>query len=606
MIVSKLEIHGFTGIQRGEIALQQFTALIGPNNCGKTTITEALALVLGRDRLVRPLTEHDFYGSTPLPTDRIRIIATLTGFEPNDPERHTDWFRWGRATIKWQDVDTGVVKPASDKPTDQLACQIAFAARFDHDTLETVTSRYFYDADIDPFQEDAAIATVPTELIRQVGFFLVPASRTWDRTISFGSELFRRVVSYVGGRPAAAVLTERDRLRAPAAPLEADSNLSKLVRDIDADIKALFGRAIELKLRVTSTDSDGILEAIVPHFAEGAGVPLPSRRHGSGLISLQTLILLMRFGHLRVGRGEGFMMVIEEPELHVPPPLQRKLLRMLQSMTTQTIVTTHSPTVAAVPDPHQILLIVNFEGNATARPLSKTPLAFDAVSPIRGLLLSDRDATVLALMHPAILIPEGKTDANWLRLLLKSLELNPGAMDEAALSFAHEVGIIPTKDARAAEVYDHLRSVHPALFCLFDGDPAGDDYVAGCCRLQHPPKTIVRWPVGWSIEHMIGWIVEADPTVLNETALAAAGVPQRPNELVTALTGRLKTNEIVHAQIVDAMIGNNACRHRIAHILRLLADLSAGRVPVQEAAVAARHANGVTAIWTFNHAIRGI
>jgi hypothetical protein len=179
-------------------------------------------------------------------------------------------------------------------------------------------------------------------------------------------------------------------------------------------------------------------------------------------------------------------------------------------------------------------------------------------------------------------------------------------MDEAALSFAHEVGIIPTKDARAAEVYDHLRSVHPALFCLFDGDPAGDDYVAGCCRLQHPPKTIVRWPVGWSIEHMIGWIVEADPTVLNETALAAAGVPQRPNELVTALTGRLKTNEIVHAQIVDAMIGNNACRHRIAHILRLLADLSAGRVPVQEAAVAARHANGVTAIWTFNHAIRGI
>ena len=290
MIVSKLEIHGFRGIRKGEISLQQFTALIGANNCGKTTITEALALVLGRDRLVRPLTEHDFYGSTPQPTDRISIVATLVGFEHNEPQNHTDWFRWGRGTIKWQDAETGVIKPVTDKPTDKLACQIAFAARFYQDSLETVTARYFYDADIDPFQEDAAIATVPIELIRQVGFFLVPASRTWDRTISFGSELFRRVVSYVGGRPAAAVLTERQRLRTPDAPLEADENLSELVRDINADIKALFGHATELKLRLTSTDSDGILEAIVPHFADGEDVPLPSRRHGSGLISLQTLI----------------------------------------------------------------------------------------------------------------------------------------------------------------------------------------------------------------------------------------------------------------------------------------------------------------------------
>jgi energy-coupling factor transporter ATP-binding protein EcfA2 len=606
MIVSKLELRGFRGIRTGEISLQKFTALIGANNCGKTTITEALALVLGRDRLVRPLTEHDFHGSTPGPTDRISIVATLTGFEPNDPQNHTDWFRWGRSTIKWQDADTGIVKSASDKQTDKLACQIAFAARFDHDSLETVTARYFYDADIDPFQEDAVIATVPTELIRQVGFFLVPANRTWDRTISFGSELFRRVVAYVGGRPAAAVLAERERLRAPNTPLEADENLSELVRDINKDIKALFGRTTELKLRVTSTDSDGILEAIVPHFTESGAVPLPSRRHGSGLISLQTLILLMRFGHLRVARGEGFMMVIEEPELHVPPPLQRKLLRMMQSMATQTIVTTHSPTVAAVPDPHQILLVVNTDGHASVRPLIAAPLAFDAVSPIRGLLLSDRDATVLALMHPSLLIPEGKTDANWLRLLVKTLELNPSDVDEDALSFAHEVGIIPTKDARVTEVFEHLRQIHPAPFCLFDGDATGNDYEASCCRLAQPPRIIVRWPMDWAVEHVIGWIVEADPTVLGDAELLAAGVPQAQPEFVAALSGPIKTNEIIHARIADALTANDRCRGRTAHILRLLADLAAGRTPVPGAATSRADANGITTVWTFNHALRGI
>ncbi len=71
--------------------------------------------MLGRDRLVRPLTEHDFRGSTPRPTDRITIVATLIGFEPNEPDNHMDWFRWGRRTIKWQDSNTGILKSVADK-----------------------------------------------------------------------------------------------------------------------------------------------------------------------------------------------------------------------------------------------------------------------------------------------------------------------------------------------------------------------------------------------------------------------------------------------------------------------------------------------------------
>src|SRR3546814_16127612 len=113
---------------------------------------------------------------------------------------------------------------------------------------------------------------------------------------------------------------------------------------------------------------------------------------------MQTLILLMRFGRLRVARGDGFMMVIEEPELHIPPPLQRKLVRLMQSMATQTIITTHSSTVAEVPEPHQLSLVVNEGGEATGRHLCPTPLS-DASSTIRGLLLTDRPAKVTAIMH---------------------------------------------------------------------------------------------------------------------------------------------------------------------------------------------------------------
>lgn len=110
MKILALKIEGFRGVQRADIKLDDHTVIIGPNSSGKSTIIDALSLVFGRSRLVRELTEHDFYGSCPTETCRIRIIATLGGFEGNAPDRHYDWFREGRAVSKWWNPETGQVK----------------------------------------------------------------------------------------------------------------------------------------------------------------------------------------------------------------------------------------------------------------------------------------------------------------------------------------------------------------------------------------------------------------------------------------------------------------------------------------------------------------
>jgi putative ATP-dependent endonuclease of the OLD family len=176
MLIAELDIKNFRGIRRGRVRFGTFTVLIGANNSGKTTITEALALLFGRDRLVRTLTEHDFSGSVPEPQDRIEIVATIIGFTPNDPSRHHDWFRMGRAVAKWWDPQAGSIKPSQDSGADQLACQIAFAARFDRETLEVETVRYFCDdeAEDDPFSEDATISLLPITLIKELVFFSYP------------------------------------------------------------------------------------------------------------------------------------------------------------------------------------------------------------------------------------------------------------------------------------------------------------------------------------------------------------------------------------------------------------------------------------------------
>jgi len=609
MKVHSLEIKGFRGIQSGTIHFGDFTVLIGQNNSGKTTIIEALALLLGRDKLVRALTEHDFWGSTPTATSRIQIIATISGFTPNDPAQHTQWFRSGRGIPKWICANTGQVKAVSGGANDQLACQIAFAARFDIETLEVDTCRYFYDdsAILDPFDESNSLTALPTALFKEVGFFLVPASRTWDRMISFGSELFRRVVAYTGGTPAEAVIEERDRLRSPAAPLEADTKIKPLVDAISADLKSLFGRQSDLKLRLTSTDSEGVLEAVFPHFAEDGGIALPSRRHGNGLISLQTLVLLMRFGNLRVAKNENFLMAIEEPELHVPPPQQRKLLHLMQSLTTQAVITSHSPAVAAMASPHQLLLVSNTGGSLRAVPLLAKPLDTSATNLERGLFLSDRDVTITAIMHQRVIVPEGKLDARWLRLFARLADISANTLVANAVNFTHEVGVIPTRDAQVVQTFGLLQTVHPSIMCLVDGDAQGSIYANQLAALPTPPTNIFQWPSGWVLEDAVSWIVEADPSVLADTQLVAAGVPGTVPAFLAALKiAPLKGDDVIADLIADAISTKVACMKRVRHILQVIADIAAGR-PVSTAAAVPTVITGSTSkLWTFQHVVPGL
>ena len=186
MWIKRLYIENFRGIKSAQVEFsERQTILVGPNGAGKSTVLEALALLFGRDKLVRTLTEHDFQGSNPAAADRLRLIATITGFSSNVAADHGQWFSERRAVSKWIDK-TGKLLPEPESDEDALCMQIGFCARFDRNELIVETLRYFHDDDsvADVFVDEVWTA-VPARLVRDVGFFLVPASRTWDRVVSF-------------------------------------------------------------------------------------------------------------------------------------------------------------------------------------------------------------------------------------------------------------------------------------------------------------------------------------------------------------------------------------------------------------------------------------
>lgn len=110
MHIVRLKIAGFRGVRAADIRLGRHTVLIGPNNSGKTALVEALALLFGRDRLVRRLTEHDFHGSSPDEITRILCIATIAGFSPNTAQHHPSWFNPERGVEKWLDPVAGTLR----------------------------------------------------------------------------------------------------------------------------------------------------------------------------------------------------------------------------------------------------------------------------------------------------------------------------------------------------------------------------------------------------------------------------------------------------------------------------------------------------------------
>src|SRR5580700_3561203 len=85
MRVARLEIKNFRGIKSARLDFDGHTLLLGMNNVGKSTVCEALELVLGPDRLSRtpPVEEFDFFNACYLEEDgetpiTFEIEVTLT------------------------------------------------------------------------------------------------------------------------------------------------------------------------------------------------------------------------------------------------------------------------------------------------------------------------------------------------------------------------------------------------------------------------------------------------------------------------------------------------------------------------------------------------
>lgn len=602
MQVALLEIDGFRGVKNARIHLGEHAVLLGPNNVGKSAILDALALLLGRRGLVRDLWEHDFFGSAPRAQDRITLKATLTGFHPDDLESHPLWA--ASASHAWWLPKEGRVVFGDRPDGSHLAIQIGFSARFNAEAAEVETQRYFVDSDTDPFRD--AVRPVRAEHLGEIGFFLLPSHRTWDRVLSFSSDLFKRTLTADDAKPSAALLQMRDYLRAPEAHLEKAEGFQELVERVERELATYVG-ASEAKLSFlpTTGDTEGVLKALTPHLIGKAGSTapeVPMGRQGSGVISLQTILLLLEVGRRRRQQGKSFILAAEEPELHLHPGYHRRLVARLRGVSDQTLVTTHSPEVAAYYHPSEILILRNNAGALGAITLLRQPAVPDKNAMLR-LYTVLRSEVCEALMHGSAIVPEGDTEFRWFRGLLRSCataEGWDGATSEAV--GATSLGVLPTQSAHVKETFEQFREIIDGLLPLCDGDDTGREYVKALAGLATPPSRVARLADGLDLEGVLSWVVE--PVLADDHAWAVlvsvVPVGARTVEALRGVISQSKTRWDFHDGVLASIASCATAANRVRPFLLGLATIATGAEPPASSGWRASQKIKATDVWVWN------
>jgi hypothetical protein len=595
MRIVQCSITHFRGIESGTITIPDHGVVFGPNNVGKSTVIEALALALGREQMAQPLTDWDFWGGEPKPDSRATIICTISHFAQDArPEDFPDWFSGERsARPVWWDETSNAVKIDADCPKHCiLAAQIAFCIRYEEDSADFEFIRYFYDGPGDPFTTDCRM--VPNSVLQELGVFILPGNRQWDKLLSFGSSSFLKVLKASGAIPGSTIDKLKMELRNPQNKIEDDPSIAAVIKSAEQELQQflMFRDKAEIAYRPTMLDSRSVMQSLIPHVLHSTFL-LPFSRHGAGMNSLQAFLIVLAFAEQRKQKGKNFILIAEEPELHLHPALHARLANRIRALSQQSLVTTHSPFLASSYKPEAAIFVRNDAGILEASFLRTEPVASIQKHAIRNLYLRSRESLYSALMGSSVIIPEGESDARWLTLLQRMVESTAEEGVEGSLS------IIPTLAASVVDTFEEIyRFRHDAL-PLIDGDPAGDSYKSRLTVLNSPPRRLVQYANETAVEGLGTWILE--PCLSNPGPVLAdllTGQPATSKNLFKAIC-KEKSNIELQENLIWEASGNVVSLERAKSFIDDLCRIAAGEKPTNKGWAIARESR--TDVYTATH-----
>lgn len=423
LAVRRLEIRNFRGVENGRIDFSGHTLLVGGNNAGKSTICEALELVLGPERAYRRaiVNEHDFHAGRYLDEDSnpvyIKIDAVLLHL-PEEMEK-----KLFSKTRPWSDAQGGFVdedgaEPASADGADVVrALPLTFIGFYDRTEDDFVGATYFAHP-VEELGEDhehygkpfAGLSFFPREWKIQCGFIYLRTLRTGRRALSLERGSLLDTILRLGdtGKESMWESTLRQ-LRALDPPI---GDIPQL-KGIQAQIKDRMARFVGLS---ADEDATGFyasdltrenLREVVQLFlkSQDSNHAVPFNRLGTGAVNALVFALLTHIADLRGNRAIIFAM--EEPEIALPPHAQRRITKYLLRNMGQALITSHSPYVIEEFDMANLRAISRKAGTLSSDSIPAGVVKHSALRTKRRQLAE-------AVLSRGVVVAEGDTEAKML------------------------------------------------------------------------------------------------------------------------------------------------------------------------------------------------
>lgn len=451
MKVVQLKIENFRGVQSADLRFDGHALLLGANNVGKSTICEALDLVLGPDRLNKlpPVEEFDFYNGkylqpkgatedvpTAIPIRVEVVLIDLTSEVQKKCGGHLEFWHLAEKRLLAQG-EVAAATPGISIPCLRLETVAQYDSEEDEFTAETV---YSYS----PSNMDGSKDPLRRDIKRLFGFLYLRALRTGSRALSLerGSllDVLLRLQKVRTG------LWEHAINRLHALNIESDAaELQPVLESIEERLSSYVsatkpGR--KTKLYVSQLTREHLRKTMAFFLAMREDqVEVPFQQAGTGTLNTLVLALLSFIAELK---PESVIFAMEEPEIAVQPHTQRRIADYLLLNTKQAFVTSHSPYVIERFTPENTFLLTRGTGGA---------LQSMCVEEATGLKENDykryaRRGLSECMLGKGVILVEGTTEFHALPVLARCLEaqdpsLNPLDLAGVTIFDAESDGPIP-------------------------------------------------------------------------------------------------------------------------------------------------------------------
>jgi putative ATP-dependent endonuclease of the OLD family len=466
MKVTRLNIQNFRGISSADLFFDGHTLLIGRNNVGKSTICDALDLVLGPDRLARTpaVEEFDFYnaryldedGQTPVPI-RIEVLLTdLTAEVARQCFANLEhWHKNERRLLGSGEIDQ------VDAAEVERCLRLTTIAKYDPEEDQFTASTVYSGEEVTGEDEPRR---VPNQVKRAIGFLYLRALRTGSRALSLerGSllDIILRMKDVRTG------LWERTRKRLAELDPPIDSDATELGPILD-EIESRLSDYIQTgsgersaRLFVSQLTREHLRKTIAFFLTMGQGeASVPFQEAGTGTLNILVLALLTFIAEIK---KDNVIFAMEEPEIALPPHTQRRVAKYLLEETTQSFVTSHSPYVIERFEPEKIIRL----SRDASGMLTGVPVTLPHLMKPKSYRQSVRRALAEAMLGQGVIVGEGITEREALQSCANTMEESDASIfsfDVAGLSVIDAEG-----DGNLERLGQFFKPIEIPAFAFFD------------------------------------------------------------------------------------------------------------------------------------------